>query len=57
MVLMLLGFFALAAPVLSRPSAAPQEKVAEKLVGAWRLVSEQGDSPMRKVGYDHPTQS
>jgi hypothetical protein len=52
---MLLGLFALAAPVLSTPSAAPQEKVAEKLVGAWRLVSVQGDSPMRKVDYDHPT--
>lgn len=52
---MLLGFFALAAPVLSIPSATPQEKVTEKLVGAWRLVSVQGDSPMRKVGYDHPT--
>jgi hypothetical protein len=52
---MLLGFFALASPVLSTPSAAPQEKVTEKLVGAWRLVSVQGDSPMRKVGYDHPT--
>src|SRR5271155_4626932 len=52
---MLLGFFALAAPVLSTVSAAPQEKGTEKLVGAWRLVSVQGDSPMRKVGYDHPT--
>jgi hypothetical protein len=53
-VLILLDLFALAAPVVSI-SAAPQDKVAEKLVGAWRLVSVQGDSPMRKVGYDHPT--
>lgn len=37
------------------PAAAPQQKAAEKIIGAWRLASVEGDSPFRNVSYDHPT--
>lgn len=33
----------------------PPQKIAEKFIGAWRLVSVEGNSPMRPVRYDHPT--
>ena len=37
-------------------SAQPQQdEVANKLPGAWRLVSIEGNSPVRNVAYDHPT--
>jgi hypothetical protein len=32
-----------------------QNDVASKLVGAWRLVSVEGISPVRHIPYDHPT--
>jgi hypothetical protein len=35
---------------------APQPAAtAEKFLGAWRLVSVQGNSPVRKIPFDHPT--
>jgi hypothetical protein len=37
-------------------SARPQQDdVAGKFLGAWRLVSVEGNSPVRHVAYDHPT--
>src|SRR5271163_2228855 len=58
-VLVLFAVFALAAPVLptvpARPAKPQPKSPAEKLVGVWRLASVEGDSPMRKVRYDHPT--
>jgi Lipocalin-like domain len=37
-------------------SAAPQQdEVTNNLLGAWRLVSVEGNSPVRHVAYDHPT--
>jgi hypothetical protein len=37
-------------------SAHPQQnEVANKLLGAWRLVSVEGISPVRHIPYDHPT--
>jgi len=37
-------------------SAQPQkDDVASKLLGAWRLVSVEGMSPVRHIPYDHPT--
>jgi hypothetical protein len=56
MLLLLLGCAFLAAPVTpTAPAAAAQQKVEERLVGAWRLVSVEGNSPMRKVDYQRPT--
>jgi hypothetical protein len=39
-------------------SAHPQQnEVANKLLGAWRLVSVEGISPVRHIPYDHPPAS
>ncbi len=41
---------------VSMVSAEPQQDdVANKLIGAWRLVSVEGNSPARHVAYDRPT--
>ena len=40
-------------PAPARPAAEAQ-KYADRIVGAWRLVSVEGNSPMRRVDYDHP---
>jgi len=37
------------------PSHAQQNEVAKKFLGAWRLVSVEGNSPVRHIAYDHPT--
>ena len=33
----------------------PQDNVAQKLVGAWRLVSVEGTDPTFHFAFDHPT--
>jgi hypothetical protein len=43
-----------AVPLAPAAPAAPQ-KPADKIIGAWRLVSVEGNSPVRRVDYDHPT--
>ena len=40
---------------LSIPARPQQNDVANKLLGAWRLVSVEGISPVRHIPYDHPT--
>lgn len=50
-----LGCLATAAPLASTSPGAATRPVEERLIGAWRLVSVQGNSPVRKVDYDHPT--
>jgi Lipocalin-like domain len=40
---------------LSIPAHPQQNDVANKLLGAWRLVSVEGISPVRLIPYDHPT--
>jgi hypothetical protein len=40
---------------LSFPAQPQQNDVAGKFLGAWRLVSVEGNSPVRHVAYDHPT--
>src|SRR5580658_9487846 len=37
------------------PAGQPQQTIAEKFIGTWRLVSVEGNSPMRTVRYDHPS--
>jgi hypothetical protein len=37
------------------PARSQQDDPAHKLLGAWRLVSVEGISPVRHVEYDHPT--
>ena len=37
------------------PAHPQQNEAANKLVGAWRLVSVEGMSPVRHIEYDHPT--
>lgn len=40
------------------PTAAPAQslqKITDKFIGAWRLVSVEGNSPVRNVLYEHPT--
>jgi Lipocalin-like domain len=57
MVLLFAIFFA-AAPVSPSPDGPPKAKSqspAERLIGAWRLVSVEGNSPVRSVQFDHPT--
>ena len=51
----LLGLLVAAPGTLSAPAASSPQKLADKLVGAWRLVSVEGNSPVRRVDYDHPT--
>jgi len=55
MVLLLLGFFALAAPLAPTAPPAQPQRLEEKLIGAWRLVSVEGQSRLLSQGYDHPT--
>jgi Lipocalin-like domain len=46
----------IAAPVSPNASRGTAENpVAERLIGAWRLVSIEGNSPVRAVAYDHPS--
>jgi hypothetical protein len=40
---------------VSVSAQSPQGDVANRLLGAWRLVSVEGNSPVRHVPYDHPT--
>ncbi len=40
---------------VSVSAQSPQDDVANRLLGAWRLVSVEGNSPVRHVPYDHPT--
>lgn len=37
------------------PAASSQQKLEQKVLGAWRLASVEGNSPVRRVDYDHPT--
>ncbi len=55
MLFVILVCFALAS--LAKPAAPtvqPQQKITDKFIGAWRLVSVKGNSPMRTARYDHP---
>ena len=40
---------------LSIPAQPQQNDVANKLIGAWRLIAVEGISPVRHIPYDHPT--
>jgi lipocalin-like protein len=40
--------------VVSNPRAQAQDAPAKRLVGAWRLVSVEGTSPVFKFVFDHP---
>lgn len=37
------------------PAARPQDELAKKFVGAWRLVSVEGRSPNMRLAFDRPT--
>lgn len=58
---LLLGCFALVAPLspisYGAPTdpASPVRPIEEQVIGAWRLVSVEGNSPVRRVDYDHPS--
>jgi len=56
---LLIGIFALAPSTLTAPAAAqPQgntQKLVDRFVGAWRLVSVEGNSPVRLVRFEKPT--
>jgi len=60
MLVLLLGCFAMVAPLSPisylaptvRP--APVRPIEDRFIGAWRLVSVEGNSPVRRVDYDHP---
>lgn len=40
---------------VSVSAQSPQDDIANRLLGAWRLVSVEGISPVRHIPYDHPT--
>ena len=54
LLIVLLACFAAGAPVAPTAPAAPQ-KAADKVIGAWRLAYVEGNSPIRRVDYEHPT--
>lgn len=57
---LLLVYFPAAAPLSSISKGAPAARLApvrpleDRIIGAWRLVSVEGNSPVRKIDYDHP---
>ena len=54
-VVLLLGFLALVAPLSPTAPATQSQRLQEKLIGAWRLMSVEGQSRLLSQGYDHPT--
>ena len=53
--IVLLACCAAAVPLAPTAPAAAARPPQERLIGAWRLVSVEGNSPVRRVDYNHPT--